>query len=70
MAGLESFYCQLTTVASYYSSAMSVVIVRCQKSYYKEQWMVGVADEDCINHRGTTVRNGRPVNVAITVHRR
>ena len=29
----------LPTIASYHGLAMSVVMIRCQESYYKEQWM-------------------------------
>ena len=44
----------LSTVASYHGSAMFVVMIRHRGSYYKEQWMVGVAVEDCVNHGRTT----------------
>ena len=38
---VRSFYCQPSGVASYHGSAMSVVMIRSRKSYYKEQWMDG-----------------------------
>ena len=47
----------LSTVASYYGSTMSVVMIRCRRSYYKEQWMLGVAEEDRVNHGRTTSMN-------------
>ena len=38
---------------------MSVVVMRCWRSYYKEQWAIIVAEEDCVNHGRTTPRNGQ-----------
>ena len=35
-------------------SAMYVFMIRCRRSYYKEQWMLGVAEGDRGNHRRTT----------------
>ena len=43
---VRSLYCQPSNVASYRGSAMSAVTTRCPKSYFKEQWMVVVADKD------------------------
>ena len=59
-------YRQLTSVASYHDSAMSVVMIRCQRSYYDEQCMVYhalfivtivVAQEDRVNNGRTTSTN-------------
>ena len=38
------------------------------KIYYKEQWKVGVSEEDRVNHGRTTSRNDRPVDVVIAAH--
>ena len=46
-----SFYCQSSSVASWHGLAMSVMVIRCRISYYKEQWMV------VVNHGRTTSRN-------------
>ena len=51
------FYSQPSSVASYHCSAMSVVLIRCRRSYYKEQWVAIVAEEDLVNHGRTTSRN-------------
>ena len=48
----------LSTVASYHGSAMSVVMIRCRRSDYKEQW----------KHSRYQVVD-RAVDVVITVHR-
>ena len=56
---VRSFYCQLSSVASYHGLAMSVVIIRCRTSYYNEEWMVVVAEEYLVNHGRTTSRNGQ-----------
>ena len=70
-------------VASFHCSAMSVVMMRCQKSYYKEQWMVLAslamsldyrsyynAGEDLANHGRLAIsRNGHLVDVVIDAHR-
>ena len=32
----------------------SVVVIRCRRSYYKEQWMGVIAEEDLANHGKTT----------------
>ena len=44
--------------------AQYVATIRCRRSYYKEQWMVGVADEDRVNQG-----MNRPVDVVIAAHR-
>ena len=46
------------SITSYHGSAMSVVTIRCQRSCYKEQWVVVATEEDLVNH-GTTSRNGQ-----------
>ena len=38
----------VSSVAEYHGLAMSAVMIRCQKSYCKEQWMVFLTEEDCI----------------------
>ena len=40
-------------------SLESVVMIRCRSSYYKEQWMVVVAEKDLVNHGRTTSTNGQ-----------
>ena len=45
----------LSNVASYHGLVMSAV--RCRRSYYKEQWMVVVTEEDLVDHGRTTSRN-------------
>ena len=53
----------LSSVASYYVSAMSVFMTRCQRSNCKEQW---VAEDDLVNHvEGQHLGMDRPVDVAI-----
>ena len=34
-----------------------VVVIHCRRSYYKELWTAVVAEEDLVNHGGTTSRN-------------
>ena len=46
-------------LAYYLGSAMSDATTRYQKSYYMEQQMVFVVEEDRINHGGTTSQNGQ-----------
>ena len=53
------FYFQPSGVAGCHGLAMSVVMIHCQRSYYKEQWILGVADEDCVNRGRTTSKNGQ-----------
>ena len=55
----RSFYCQPSRVASSHDSVMSADAIRCRRSYYKEHWMVLVAEEDRVNHGGTILRNGQ-----------
>ena len=53
---------------SCHGSAMYVVMIRCRTSYYKEQWMVIIVEEDLVNYGRTTSSNGgmdRPVDVVI-----
>ena len=54
-----SYYCQPSSVASYHAAAMSVVVIRCQRSRFKEQWMVVVTEEDHLHQRRTTLSNER-----------
>ena len=35
---------------------MSSIVVRCRKSYYKEQWVVVVAEENRVNHGKTNIK--------------
>ena len=49
----------MSSVASYHGLALSVVMIRCQRAYDQEQRMVVIAQEDLINHRSTTSRNGQ-----------
>ena len=54
-----NFYYQPASVTSYHGWTMSAVTIRCQKSYYMEQWtVVVVAEEDRLNHGRTTSGNG------------
>ena len=46
----ELLNCQPSIIASHHGSAMYVVMTRCRRSCYKEQWMVVVAEEDLVNH--------------------
>ena len=48
---------------------MSAVMIRCWKSYYKEQWTVIVAEEDHVYHGGAKLGMDRPVDVVIAAHR-
>ena len=59
-ADVTIFNCQPSSVASYHGTAMYVKM-RCRRSYYNEQWLVVVAEEDLVNHgrTGTTPRNGQ-----------
>ena len=54
LAGCPDFCCQPASVASYHDSAMSVLVIRCQRSCYKEQWMAVVAEENLVFHGRTT----------------
>ena len=56
---IRSFCSQPPGVACYHGSAMSVVVLRCRGSYYKEQWMTVDADVDLVNRGRTTSRNGQ-----------
>ena len=38
---------------------MSVVVIRCRRSFYKKQRMLVVAEEDLVNHEKSTSRNGQ-----------
>ena len=58
----------LSSVASYHGSAVSLMMVRCQRSYYEEQWMVGVAEEDLAIMEGQHQGMDRPVDVVIAAH--
>ena len=42
---VRSFYCQPSSATSYRGSAMSVVMIHCRRSYYKEKWMIVVAED-------------------------
>ena len=53
------FYCQLSSVASYHGSSTSAITIRCQKPYYKEQWIVVLTEEDPVNRGRTTSGNGQ-----------
>ena len=44
LARRQELLLSTSNVASYHGSAMSVVMIRYRKSYYKEQWMVVVAE--------------------------
>ena len=55
--GGRSFCFQPSNIASYHSSAMSVDMIRCRKSYDMEQWTVDVAKNDRVNHGRTILRN-------------
>ena len=48
-----------SSVASYHGSVKSAVMVCCWKSYYREQRMVVVEEEDRVNHGRTALRNGQ-----------
>ena len=39
----RSCYCRPSSIARNHGSDMSVVMIRCRQSYFKEQWMVAVA---------------------------
>ena len=56
---VRRFYCRPSNVASYHGSAISVAMIRCWRSYYKERRMVVVVKEDLVNHGRTTSRNGQ-----------
>ena len=55
---VRSFNCQPSSVASYHGSAVCRML-RCRRSYYREQLMAVVADEDLVNHEKTTSKNGQ-----------
>ena len=56
---LRSVYCQPSGFAGFYGSAISIIMMRCRRSYYKGQWFVVIAEEDLINHGKTTSRHGQ-----------
>ena len=45
-------------LSSYHGSAMSVVMMRCRRSYYKELRNVVFVEDDLVNHGRITSRNG------------
>ena len=47
----RNFYCQPSSLASYHGSVMSAAKTRCQKSYCREQYVVGVAEEDRVKRQ-------------------
>ena len=53
-------YSQLSTVASYHGSGMYAVMIRYRKSFYNDQWMVVVAEEDSVNEW-----MDRPVSIVV-----
>ena len=44
-------------------------MIRCRRAYYKEQWTVGVAEEDREIVEGQRQIMDRPVDVVIAAHR-
>ena len=64
---VTNFHCPPSSVANFHGSAMSVVMIRCRRSYYKEQWMVVVADEDLVNHGRTTSRNDQSMSSLLLI---
>ena len=52
-----SFYFQPSSIAGCHGSAMYVVMIRFRRSYYKAQWMLGVVEEDRVNHGRIASRN-------------
>ena len=54
---VRSFYCQPSSITSYHGSAASIVVIRYQRSYYREQWMVVITEEGLINQGKTTSKN-------------
>ena len=46
---VRSFHCQPSSIASYCGSATSVIMIRCRRPHYREQWMGVVAAEDFVN---------------------
>ena len=58
-AGRQQLLLSTVQCQSNHGLAMSAITIRCQKSHYSEQWMVVVAEEDCVTHGGTTSRNGQ-----------
>ena len=58
---VRSFHCQHSSMTSCRGSAMSVVIICCQRSYYKEPWTAvgGVAGEGPVNQGRTTSMSGQ-----------
>ena len=52
---------QLSNITSYHGSAMPTVTIYCQKLWYREptvDGMIVIAENDCVNHGGTTSSNG------------
>ena len=60
---IRNFYGQKSGVASYHGSY--IYMMRCRSSYSNQQWMIVVAEEDCVNNGRTT-----SVDVVIAAHRR
>ena len=46
----------LPSVANYHDSVVSVVAISCQKSNCREQLMIFVAQEDCVNHGAGNIK--------------
>ena len=63
LAGRQELF--LSSVACYHDLTIFGVMIRCHGSYYKEQWMVVVAEEDLINHGRQHQGMDRPVDVVI-----
>ena len=59
-----------SAVASYHGSAMPAVRKCCLKLYYREELMVVIAEEDCINHGGQYQGMDRPLIVVVAAHHR
>ena len=53
---LGAFTDKPSSIASDHGSALSVVMICCRRSYYKEQWMVSVKQEDCVNYEKNNIK--------------
>ena len=57
----QEFSMSMSSGACYHGLVMPVVMIRCRRSYYKEQWVIVVAEEDLVKHESTTSGNGHTI---------
>ena len=56
---VRNFYYQPSRIIIYHGRARSAITIPYQKSYYSEELMVVITEEDHVNHGGTASSNGQ-----------